>query len=527
MAISGLHVGLVATASFILTRLMLIAMRIRRANHHIALLAGLLLAGGYVLLSGSGVPATRAFLMLAVGVLALTRHRAACGFRVWALALGIVVAWRPESSGNAGFVLSFSAVLLLLWLAVQSTESSAMTRPHRGIIRTLGLIRMQWVLLIGLLPATLSLFDRTAPAAPLINLLVVPVFSLLTVPATFLGLVLDGPLEKAGNILLGIAAVSIELIEALLATPGWPGGQLPVELGRAGAGVLILAAAWACLPRGWPGRWVSLPAVVALLAWPPDRVASGCARITQLDVGQGQAIVVETRTSVLLYDTGPAWPGGGSAAANVILPFLAYRGISKIDTTVVSHADLDHAGGLPALEAALPTGRKLSGEPLASAATESCHRALPWRRDGVLFRFLTTPDHDALSGNNASCVLEISTAGGRALLAGDIERPVEERLVSRNALRPADMATVPHHGSQTSSSTAFIAAVNARYAVASAAWMNRWGFPKRDVVRRWQAAGSEIVSTSEAGAVTIEACADSVSEPRLERQERRRLWHSD
>lgn len=527
MAISGLHIGLAAVASFVLAKLVLIVFRIRHGNHRFALVAGLVSAGSYVLISGSGVPAVRAFLMLAAVVAALARMRVPCGFRVWALALAVVVTTAPETTGNAGFLLSFAAVLLLLWLGAQSTGDAGPSPAHRAARRILALIRMQWVLLLGLLPATLMLFDRYAPASPLINLLAVPAFSLVTVPSTLLGLLLGGPFESVGNVLLRVAAASIEWIETILAMTLWPSGDQPAELGRTGAAIAIAGIAWACLPTGWPGRWLSVPAVVALLGWQPDRVASGCVRIVVLDVGQGQAVVVETEHTNLLYDTGPAWPGGGSAAANVILPYLAYRGIKQLDTTVVSHADLDHAGGLADLEADMPIGRVLSGEPLASLASESCHRAMPWRRDGVDFRFLGTGAGEDRRGNDASCLLELAAGEHRALLTGDIERPVEELLVSRGGVRSSVVVTVPHHGSRTSSSTAFIAAVDAHYALVSAAWMNRWGFPKDDVVRRWEKHGSRVISTSAAGTITVELCASGVSRPRLERQGRRRIWHSD
>ena len=352
--------------------------------------------------------------------------RVPCGFRVWALALAVVVMTGPETTGNAGFLLSFAAVLLLLWLGAQSAGDAGPSPVRRALSRLLALIRMQWVLLLGLLPATLMLFDRYAPASPLINLVAVPAFSLVTVPAPLLGLLLGGPLESVGNALLWVAAVSIEFSEAILAMSLWPSGEQPAELGRTGAAIAVAGIAWACLPRGWPGRWLSVPALVALLGWQPDRPSAACVRLAVLDVGQGQAVVVETEHTNLLYDTGPAWPGGGSAAVNTILPYLAYRGIRNLDTTVVSHADLDHAGGLADLEAQMPIGRVLSGEPLAALASESCHKALPWHRDGVDFRFLGTGAGEDRHGNDASCVLEVRAGEHRAPPRDARCRPSEE-----------------------------------------------------------------------------------------------------
>ena len=237
---------------------------------------------------------------------------------------------------------------------------------------------------------------------------------------------------------------------------------------------------------------------------------------------------METHRSALLYDTGPGWRDGGNLVDGVIRPVLDYRGIGELDVTVISHADLDHAGGWPALGAFLPTGRLIAGEPDAMryGSPVSCHGVRPWTRDGVRFRFLAAPPRTRTPGNNRSCVLEVSAGGQRALLAGDIERPVEEALAGEGELIQATVATVPHHGSRTSSSTAFIDAVRPAVAVASAAYGNRWGLPKTAVVRRWEAAGAEVYSTATDGALIMTLCPDRVSSPRPWRRDRPRMWRS-
>ena len=515
MAISGLHVGLAAAASYGLSIVILALFRVRRDNHALSLAVAIVFAGAYALLSGSGVPAVRAFIMLVAASLALIRTRSVTGFSAWAAALAVVTAYDPLTAGNAGYLLSFAAVLALLWLARQRAA---------GKVRLV--IRMQWVLLLGLLPLTVLLFDRYAPAAPVINLVVVPLFSVVTVPATLLGLILGGPFEFAGNALLRIAAWTVEQVDVFLAWDAWPAGEASAGLGAFGGLCVLGTIAWAFLPRGWPGRWLSVPALIALAAWQPARPPPGCFTLAAVDIGQGQAIVVETLSFTLVYDTGPAWPGGRSAATNTLLPYLAHRGIRYIDTTVISHSDVDHAGGLAVLAAAVPLGRQLAGEALRGfhAAPADCHSARAWQRDGVRFAFIDAGARGQ-GGNNASCVLEISTGTHRALLTGDIERRVEALLVDGGALEPADVVTVPHHGSRTSSSTAFVAAVDADYAIVSAGWQNRWGFPKANIVRRWTAQGATVLSTSDAGAVRVQICRDGVDQPKLERLDRRRIWH--
>ncbi|MEO1244524.1 MAG: DNA internalization-related competence protein ComEC/Rec2 [Pseudomonadota bacterium] len=528
MAISGLHIGLAAVAAYGAVLLLLAAFRIRRGNHRLALCGSLLVAGAYVLVSGAGIPAVRAFVMLFVASFASLTLRPLSPFSGLAIAAVLLMAVQPIASGDAGFVLSFSAVLLLLWLARQSRRYAAGGTARARWAAAFGfLVRMQWVLLFGLLPATALLFERYAPAAPLVNLLIVPVFSLLIVPSSLLGLLLDGALAPAGDLLLRLASACVRAVEWLLARSVWPVGELSAELGLTGTLCLLLASVWAWLPRGCPGRALSWPALAALVLWQPERPPAGCARVAVLDVGQGQSVVVETRHTTLLYDTGPAYPGGGSAMQNVVLPYLRYRGIAALDVTVISHADIDHSGGLPALLAALPAGRLLSGEPLQQGIrrAELCHAVRPWRRDGVNFAFVATA---ALrEGNNASCVLEIAAGKRRLLLAGDIERAVETELVAAGVLRQAAVVSIPHHGSRTSSSTAFVASVAAGTAIASAGHGNRWGFPKPDVVRRWQAAGTRVLSTGDVGAVGFSLCAHGAPPvPSGYRERHRRVWHS-
>ena len=528
MAISGLHIGLAALAAYFVAVVAFAACRLRSHNHRLALCVSLLAAGAYVGVSGSGIPALRAFIMLLFLVLAVVLRRPASPLAGLALAAASIVLLAPADSGSAGFVLSYTAVLLLLWRARQSRSYEQRGKSHRLMGLAVSM-RMQCTLLLGLLPATVLLFERYAPAAPLVNLLVVPVFSLLIVPVALLGLLFDGPSAPLGDALLRAAAVAVGFVDRLLAQSLWPTGQMHSTLGIAGASCLLLTAAWAWLPRAFPGCHVSWPALAALLMWQPGRPPAGCADVAFLDVGQGQAVVVETQNTVLLYDTGPAYPSGGSAMQSVVLPFLRHRGIRTIDVTVVSHADSDHSGGLRALVEAVPAGRLLAGEPLDAYRYrgELCHAVRPWRRDGVRFRFLPLPfAAGARQGNNASCVLEVAAGERRLLLTGDIERSAEVLLLDGGTLRPVDVVSVPHHGSGTSSSPGFVAAVDADIAIASAGYANRWGFPRPEVIGRWKHAGTRVLSTGDAGAISVRLCPEGAAPVALAYRDRRRhVWH--
>jgi competence protein ComEC len=392
------------------------------------------------------------------------------------------------------------------------------------------LARLQVALLFGLLPLTVLLFGRIAIAAPPVNLIAVPVFSFLTVPSTLGAMLLDGPLQFAGNKLLLVALHSLRGIEFLIAlVAGIPAADvvLPAVAGTAWL-YLFLAVAWVVLPPAWPGRWIALLGVIALFLHEPSRPPEDCADVDVLDAGQGLAVFVQTRSSDVLYDTGPGFRNGGSAAETQVLPFLASRGVKRLDVLVISHGDLDHSGGTEAVVADLEPRRTYTSEPLDNSRllTEACRAGQLWQSDGTEFHFLHPPAGTFPEGNDASCVLMIATGEHRLLLTGDIERLAESWLVQHGDLPTVDVVVVPHHGSRTSSSLPFVRALSPKLAIVSASFGNRWGFPKPDVVERWSAAGARVLDTASAGAVSMRLCAGAgMTRLKRHRTDARRPWH--
>ena len=273
---------------------------------------------------------------------------------------------------------------------------------------------------------------------------------------------------------------------------------------------------------------MALVAIVGLMLFEPPRPPAGCVDIEVLDVGQGLAVVVIGRRQVVVYDTGPWFRGGGSAARSVILPYLRGRGVERIDKLVISHADLDHAGGVDALVSNVDVREVLAGEALPRQAGPAlrCVAGAGWHVDGVTFEIVHPPTITRYRGNDASCVLLVTAGSHRALLPGDIERPVEEELVRREALPAVDLVIVPHHGSRTSSGLPFVSATRPEVAIVSAGHGNRWGFPKSDIVARWHAAGADVLTTATSGSIGVRLCADGGLVSRHEnRLRRRRIWH--
>ncbi len=259
-----------------------------------------------------------------------------------------------------------------------------------------------------------------------------------------------------------------------------------------------------------------LPALFAPLV-PLER---GHIRATVLDVGQGLAVVVETREHVLVYDTGPSM-GATNAARTVIQPFLRHQGIATIDTLVISHADDDHASGATTLRSALPVQQVFG----AAAGAKACIAGLEWRWDGVHFQFLYPYANTRGSRNDRSCVLRVSSGAGALLLPGDIEARAEAAMLQRPILLDATAVIAPHHGSNTSSTRSWVRAVDPRVVVFSAGLANRFGFPHASVQARYRDMSARAYNTAHDGAVELRLAPSGALEVHTARPALERFWH--
>lgn len=531
MAISGLHVGLAAIGAYLLIGVVLGLCGYRGNHRNAALVVALLVAASYALISGFAVPARRAVLMLVFVSTSLLMYRQVDAVRILAAAAMIIICGDPLATMAPGFKLSFAAVGLLFWLArrQQAPISYVLLRPLFAM-RDLAIVQV--ALLSGLLPLTVLIFDRLSLAAPLINLVAVPLFSVMTVPLALIGLLFDGPLAFIGDFTLNAAALSIAWLDILIiaAAEHQSSAFVIAERGSVVWMYLLLPVIWVLLPPRWPGRWTAWLGLAALLAWKPAAPPPTCVDIEMLDVGQGLAIVVRTHEHVLIYDTGPSYRSGGVAAERIVLPYLASRGIHKIDQIVVSHSDLDHAGGVQALVDTQDVGHIMSGDPLPwfTQVARQCSAGTAWAWNQVRFSILHPAPGATHVGNDASCVLLIEAGNYKALLTGDIESAAEATLVGQRQLPEVDIVTVPHHGSRTSSTSPFVQSLMPTLALVSAAAGNQWGFPKSDVVARWRASGAMVLNTATSGAIGVRMCADDgLSQVNEHRMQNRRIWHDD
>jgi competence protein ComEC len=239
----------------------------------------------------------------------------------------------------------------------------------------------------------------------------------------------------------------------------------------------------------------------------------------------------------MLYDTGPFWSTESNAGQRILAPWLRARGVRRIDLVVISHPDLDHAGGAADIVRSFEVGMVMSSIPkghpfrVDHPNQRSCARGDRWQRGLAEFEVLhpgdDMPPGAARSPTNArSCVLRVRAPSGSILLTGDLEARQELDLIQRlgSQALAADILVVPHHGSNTSSSEALIAAVSPRWAIAQAGYRNRFGHPTQKVLGRYREAGIEVLRTDLSGAVTIELASDRAPQIARSRTDSPAYW---
>ncbi|MGI9229251.1 MAG: DNA internalization-related competence protein ComEC/Rec2 [Gammaproteobacteria bacterium] len=524
LAISGLHIGLIAAAGFFLARwlwALLLLRFVRVPAQYVGAVVAMIAAVCYAALAGFSLPTQRALIMILTGLCALLWRRNIGVGDTFGLALFAVLLFDPFAPLAAGFWLSFLAVFIIL-----SVTAYRSNRPGR--LRAW--LTIQYRISLGLSPVLLILFSQVPVFGIINNTLAIPWVSFITVPTALLATVFDLFDLAIADLFFRLCQISIELFQLCM---HWFAALPYAQLTLPGLPPLlhlcaIVAAIILLLPRGLLSLWLALCFVLPVICYTPPRPAAGEVYVTVLDVGQGLAVLVETQHHTLLYDTGPAFSKTFDTGAAVIIPFLRHRGIQRLDRLVQSHGDLDHIGGLRSVLDAITVDRIDTSVPekVSWPATHVCTAGQRWQWDGVEFTIIHPAPRSGFSGNNASCVLRVSSAAGTVLLPGDIEAPAERSLLaSRPDSLAADILLAPHHGSKTSSTLRFIRAVAPRYVVFPTGYRNRFNFPKQDIIRRYQQFDSVLLNSYANGALTFRLTGSGI-ELQQHRQIRRRFWHT-
>ena len=515
MAISGLHVGLVAgfvglLAAGVWRGLVPVQRRMRKAAFMaLASLAG---AALYAALAGFSIPTQRALIMLVAFMAALLWRREAFAWRGLMLAAIAVVLWQPASVLAPGFWFSFGAVAVILVLL--------QGRAGRPGWREAGSIQV--LLALAMLPLSLAWFQLGSWVAPLANLVAVPVISLLVLPVLLVGAgvaalwaPLGQPFLQAGDAVLALLVVVLDGLSGLPVLVDER--RVPLAASLLGA----LAVVMALQPRSRrAGVWVLLAGVALILPMRPD-LEAGAVRALLLDVGNGQAMLLQTRHHNLLFDAGPGREGGFSAGEQIVAPALRAEGVRHLDRLILSHEHAAHTGGAEGVRAAMPVAETLRRVPDGNHE-RACEAGERWHWDGVRFEVLHPPaGWDGSS--SASCVVKVETAGGvRLLLTGGLgglgEAVLMRGLPER---RSSDLLVLPRGAGGDSLSRGWLEDARPRLAWASTDARGR-GLAT-EVRERLDSACVPLQETGLHGALRLEANSE-LEVVRGHRARQRRLW---
>lgn len=521
IAISGFHVGLAAGFFALCCRgIWWIRPELGRIWPR-PLAAGAAAALGalcYTAVAGFALPTLRTALMILLLVAARWWRRHASTADALALATILLVALDPLALLTPGFWLSFAGVAWLIW-CLPPTEGNLVRQ----------LLSAQAVATIGLLPLTLLWFGQASLTGPLANLLAVPLWSLVIVPLSLLGLLLETAVAGAGAWVWQLSALLFRwtwpLFEWLAQTRfalWWPSQPHWSALVLA-----AIAAFWLLLPRPVAGKPLALLLCLPLAYPARDLPPPGQVDMVMVDVGQGLAVVVRTATHTLLYDMGPAVEDGFDAGERAVVPTLRALGVQRLDAAIVSHGDNDHAGGLAAVRAEYAMPLLLSPAGSGVPHTAPCAARTDWNWDGVRFRIVHPPPLFPYLRNESSCILRIETANGAALLMGDVGEVIERRLLREQPqMVRSDVIAVAHHGSGGSSDPEFVRATGAALALFATGHGNRFKHPHPHVVARWQTHGAQTANTASDGALWVRLGGESIG-LRAERSADRRLWDAE
>ncbi len=513
MAISGLHIGLVAAFFYgianVLWRIGSPLMLLLPAQQFAALIA-LLGSTLYAALAGFSLPTQRALCMLTVLLSArLLRRCLVKRYHLW-LALLLILIYDPLAALTPAFWLSFVAAWVLL-------GGSISHRGFGGWCRSF--LCIQWRIGLAMIPLTLWFFHQFAYLGFLANLLAVPWISYLVMPFLLLaclccllhGYILSAPLfslvtfslQKLWYVLHSLSALPLDTWQH----------HLPLH------SLLLMAGTW-CLSTmmgGYLSVYSLLGMWLVFLYLPFGKSpAYGQCQLSVLDVGQGLSTVIRTHRHTLVFDMGPRHYGGFDSGTRIVLPYLRHLGITDVNRLIISHSDNDHAGGAPALKQAFPraividnlkkpnlTSKKI-GKKRDRERHYFCKAGLQWEWDGVLFEFLTIPTKFAKPGNDHACVMRVSVGRQAILLPADIEHHAEAYLVEHQRDKlSATVLIAPHHGSISSSSPAFVKAVQPEYVIFPIGWHNRYHFPHQRVVSRYHAISAKLLDTASCGTIEM------------------------
>jgi competence protein ComEC len=539
LSVSGLHVALVAWFCFALIKRGLclsyeLALRIDLRKTTALITCFPVIA--YTCLAGFQVPSQRSMMMVLAFLFSMILAREKDVWSTLALAALVVLAVDPHAIFAISFQLSFLAVVGIIWLApwifsVISFKTYDIRKGalYRFYVYFCGLASVTISAMLFLLPVTSFYFHRVSLVSLLANMTALPIMGVCILP---LGLLAAAclPLSQAlADSILAVAAWGLDrMMDYVDYWSRFPWREVQVFRPNF-MEILLFYAFLFCLFSLRRLRWarVGLVFVLLILAgdmafWTYRTQFNPSLKITYLDVGQGNAALIQFPGSERMLIDGGGFPGSDfDVGEMVVAPFLLRSKIRRIDTLVLSHPEADHMGGLLFIADHFePKEFWYNGEKPESRDfqkltdlldAKGVRRRIPADlKDGREISGVRVEIHHPLKGllsrksNDNSLVLRISHGETSFLFPGDLEATGEQMLVSRSGSKlKSDVLLVPHHGSKSSCSTAFLEAVSPEACIISSGKDNPFGFPSQEILRRLRGAGCRILRVDEIGAIEV------------------------
>lgn len=520
IAISGLHIGLVATGCYFFIMLFIRMLPLGMfANSHqlqiinigyVAIGLSMIAALSYGYLAGFSLPTIRALVMLSL-YWCMRLLAVKVSIKRWVLlTLFLLTLTMPFSLFTASFWLSFYAVtviFLTLW-----RFRNFISTGHQVWRFIKGLIIIQLSLTLMLLPISAMFFQQVSTMALLANIIAVPWMSFISIPLCLLSVVLMPMSETLSQVFIMLCLESVQYLWhylTYLASLPW----VVIVLSSVNVQLLLLAGLLSIFILFFQPQFnlnykytliLFCSAIAIVSAMPLEEQANKENKNWQLivfDVGQGLSVLIQRHNKAILYDTGASYVSGFNMIEAVVLPYLQHAGIKQLDKVIISHSDNDHAGGLAILQQSIPiTELIFNSSKNKESATCLQGQTLYWQ---ALSIEMLWPENKVAKENDDSCVLLITDGKHRVLLTGDISKKTEAKLLQKYPKLVADILVVPHHGSKTSSSDAFISQLNPKIAIVSAGFLNRWHMPVSEVIQRYQTNNIELLNSAKSGQIVI------------------------
>ena len=532
LAISGLHLYLVAGFAYATTWLILCRLGSLAAGYDLrraSLLVAVVIAFGYALLAGWGVPVRRALVLILALSWGFTAQRVNSGLNILAAAgLGILVL-DPAALFEPGAQLSFGASAGLLISAGRVSQArNQQTSPHWGLklVRSgYDLLRVSAVAIASTAPLVALYGWPHSPFGLIANLFAVPLTAVFLLPLALGGALIAAlPSFWIGADLLAVAAIFANIcVKGVV----WLASLFPEsgEVRPPPMGVWVLSCGLALLSIWQRRAWQQIVGCVLVLALliggdAPGRPFRVGARLVALEVGQGDAILVQGESGAVLVDAG--WGEGPrkGLGENAVVPALFALGVARLDVVVATHADADHRGGLEAVLARVPVGelwlpsQGLHDPEFAALVTQALERGIrvvergagdaPLRLGDLLIKPIWPPrTGGGLSRNERSLVIRVEKHEFSVLLTGDIGVKSERLLLESGIDLQSTVLKVGHHGSRGSSSQGFLDAVNPAVAIVSAGCHTRRSLPSQEILTRLSSSGAVLWWTGRDGAIVV------------------------